>query len=261
MNIMHHEIGRDRYYKIWNMTNEAMIIYTYSEGGSIVFADKMFPIRKGTLCFIAPGIRHYTMPNAPHEYDRSKIFLSFDSVHQLLISMSTTNEMRKLFINNSIVYAHIPSEIGGKIEKIFADAEESRLKNECFEEVLTSSFLQLMILLKKHTVEHICSPDDFVSKAIEYINSSYNRKITLEDICLMVHVSKYHFCRSFKNIMGMTVMEYILETRIANAKNLLKSTDLRIEAVAEKCGFSSLSYFSQMFRQNVGMSPSQYQRK
>ena len=67
MNIMHHDVGRDKLYKTWNTPSSAMIIFTYSNGGSIVFADKMLPIKRGALCFIAPSTRHYTMPGIPSE--------------------------------------------------------------------------------------------------------------------------------------------------------------------------------------------------
>ena len=261
MNVMHHDIGRDRYYKIWNTTKEAMIIYTYSDGGSMVFADKMFPIKKGALCFIASAVRHYTMPNQPSEYDRSKIFVSMDVVHQLLNLMSVNSEMYNLYSNNSVVYAQIPVNFRKEIEIIFADAEGAMLKKDCFEELLISSFFRLMIYLKRFTVQHIPSPDDFLSKAIEYINLSFFKKISLNDICESIHVSNYHFCRRFKRVMGMTVMDYIQQTRMANAKNLLKNSNLGIEMIAEQCGFSSLSYFSQIFKQSTGISASLYRKE
>ncbi|MBQ9131438.1 MAG: helix-turn-helix transcriptional regulator [Clostridia bacterium] len=258
MEIMHHEIGRDALYKIWNTIPGAMIIYIYTEGGNIVFADQIFPMKKGTLCFIGPDTPHYTMPDIPARYDRSKIFLSFEAVRHLLNALPADGGMQRLFLGNSVIYAQIPPELQEEVERVFAQAAAGR--KEGLEELVACSFFQLMVYLKKYTVQPMGSPDDFLFRAVEYINRSYAKRITLEDVCEVIHVSKYHFCRRFKSLMGMTVMEYIQETRIAAAKTLLLNSELRIEEIAEQCGFSGLSYFSQIFKQRTGISATQYRR-
>ncbi len=61
-----------------------------------------------------------------------------------------------------------------------------------------------------------------VTRVQPYINNNYSKAISLEDICKEIHISKYHFCRKFKQVMGITVMEYILKTRVAAAKIFLQ---------------------------------------
>lgn len=260
MNVIHHEIGRDKLYKTWNTPSMAMIIYTYSDGGSIVFADKMLPIKRGALCFIAPSTRHYTMPSTPSEYDRSKIFIPPESLSRLLNALPEGNEMRRLFSQSSAVYANIPEHLFFEIEKIYAEAHRAMIEGDCFEEALLSSFLGLMLHLKRHTVQHIAAPDDFLSKTIGYINANYSKKISLANLCDNIHMSKYHFCRRFKSMMGITVADYLRETRISNAKSMLADSKMSIDEIADACGFSSLSYFSQIFKSCVGMSASQYRK-
>ena len=260
MNIIHHELGRDKLYKIWNTTANAMIIYTYSDGGSIVFEDRILPIQKGALCYIAPGVRHYTMPSLPTEYDRSKIFLTSECLVRLVEAMPKSSELKGLFDYNSVVYASVPDDLLCEVEAVYKKAYEASIFGECFEETVISSFLDLMIFLKRFTAQHIHTPQDGLSQSIEYINTNYKNRITLDDICEYIHLSKYHFCRKFKEMFGMTVMDYIKETRIANAKSLLLHSDLTVDAIGETCGFSGLSYFSQIFKSAVGMSPSQYRK-
>ena len=260
MNIMYHERGRDKLYKIWHTTNKPMIIYTYTDGGSIVFADKMFPIKRGALCYIDASAVHYTMPAIPSEYDRSKIFLPFENMQGLLASLPKDGEMRRLFSDSSAVYAQIPDHLFEMVENIYREAFDAGQSGNCFDETVTSAFLRLMICLKKYTVQYISAPDDVLSKAISYINVHYREEITLDGLCEYIHISKYHFARKFKNSMGMTVMEYIRATRIESAKNMLASSNMRIEEISEACGFSGLSYFSQIFRASVGMSASQYRK-
>ena len=94
--------------------------------------------------------------------------------------------------------------------------------------------------------------------AIEYINRHIFEHIGIDEICAAVHSSKYHFCRQFKNATGFTVMEYILKTRLILAKDMLLKNELTVSEISEKCGFSSVSYFSRVFRQEMGMSPLKY---
>ena len=72
--------------------------------------------------------------------------------------------------------------------------------------------------------------------------------------------NRHHFCRVFKEKTGLTVMEYVLRTRIMMAKVKLATTSLSVTEISECCGFSSLSYFSRAFRQETGMAPGKYRK-
>ena len=78
---------------------------------------------------------------------------------------------------------------------------------------------------------------------------------------MSVHMSKYHLCRRFKNITGFTIMEYILKTRLAAAKNMLKTESISITEISEKCGFSSVSYFSRVFKEHTGITAIAYRKE
>ncbi len=257
MKIIHHETGRDAMYKIWHYMEENMIIYTYSEGGSIVFHDRLYPIKRGALCFISADNYRYTVPDKPAEYDRSKIFIDRDTTAHIIGLMPNNNSFFNCFKNNSVIYAQIPDEIQNEVEGVFRDAEESMDNNEI--ENFVCSFFKLMTYLNKYSCESIPKPDDTLSKAIEFINNNYSQQISLEDICNEVHMSKYYFCRKFKEIMGMSVMRYVLKTRIAAAQRLMDSNkNITMSEISENCGFSSVSYFCQVFKSNVGKTPIQY---
>ena len=96
--------------------------------------------------------------------------------------------------------------------------------------------------------------------SMEYINENIQRDISIDEICAAVHMSKYHFCRQFKKITGTTVMNYIKKTRVIMAKNMLINESLSVAEISNRCGFSSISYFSRIFKEETGVSPLKYKK-
>ncbi len=258
MKIIHHEIGRDPLYKTWNSCEEVMIIYIYTDGGSIVFQDKIYPMEQGAMCFIRSKTQHYTMPAVPSQYDRSKIYISEDTVNAILKLTGQDKEFYRLFKNNSVIYAQIPPACRKDIEEIYLKAQA--YLTDGFEAGFIQQFFCLMTYLKLFSTEQISTPSDAVTASIEYINQNYHLPITLDDVCRQMHMSKYHFCRKFRHSVGTTVMQYLLNTRLAAAKSMLENEDCSISEVSERCGFSSFSYFCQIFKKHSGLSPSAYKK-
>jgi len=254
--ILHHQIGRDQYYKIWHTIGKHMLIYIHQGGGSIVCSERAYPMEKGTLCFIGAGKYHYTMPDDPLIYDRSKVFLSTEELHRLFALLPEKNRFSRSYTGDAFVCSQIPPEQQGAVEALFQEIADAP---ECYREaVLYSGYLRLLTLLDQHIPEQLSPSSDTMQLAIEHINRHIFEALTIDGICDAVHTSKYHFCRQFKKATGFTVMEYILKTRLILARDMLLKTDKTISEISESCGFSSVSYFSRVFRQEMGMSPLKY---
>jgi AraC-like DNA-binding protein len=247
--------GRDPLYKIWNYSENNMIIYFQSDGGSIVFKDEIYPILKGSLCFVSAYTKNYTMPTSPNQYERSKIFLSKGLTDKLL-SISTNTPFYNFFNENSVIYAKIPLIDQEYVEREFEFV--SKLEKTSNIEYFLSSFYRLMVYIYKFSTKSINSNDDQINLAIKYINQNIDKKLSLETVCAQVHLSKYYFSRQFKKALGINFSEYLIKTRIEFAKDLLLNTSLNVTEISEKCGFSGLSYFSQIFNQKVGVSPLEF---
>lgn len=259
MKIDFHQKGVDPLYKIWNRIGGHMIIYIYSDGGSIVFHDKILPMKKGTLCYIGPDIYHYTLPDQPATYHRSKIYIPDATFRKMLELVPEECSFYKLFSEKSVVYSVIPEEMQGEAEKLFACANNA--KGNLLPAEFLSSFFSLMTYIEKYSEQIISLPRDFIAKAIEYINFNYPGDISLDDVCSAAHVSKHYLCRRFRSSVGMTVMDYILSTRIAAAKKMLASSAFSVSEISERCGFSSHAYFCQAFKKSTGITPNGYRQK
>lgn len=101
---------------------------------------------------------------------------------------------------------------------------------------------------------------DFVNQATKLIREGYSQPLTIDDILKNIPLSKYHFIRIFKQIMGVTPYHYLTNYRINTAKILLRSEDISISEAAERCGFADTSNFINQFKKHTGQKPLEYKR-
>ena len=98
-------------------------------------------------------------------------------------------------------------------------------------------------------------------RARDHADRNYAEPLTLDDLAGVAHLSKYHFTRLFKATYGLTPMEHVSLRRIERAQDLLRATNLTVTEVCFAVGFSSLGTFSRRFRELVGESPRDFQRR
>lgn len=94
-----------------------------------------------------------------------------------------------------------------------------------------------------------------------YINEHFSEDISVADLAAKAGLSHYYFIRSFKKETGFTPHEYLLNTRIATARYLLKNTDLSVKDICFHTGFTGESIFCSAFKQRMGMTPTQYREQ
>lgn len=94
---------------------------------------------------------------------------------------------------------------------------------------------------------------------ITFIEEHYHQEISLEDVAKSANICKSECCRFFKKQMGMTIFDYILYIRIQHSLPLLAGAD-SITGVAFSVGFSSPSYYSQIFKRYMKCTPMEYKK-
>ncbi|AFY56850.1 transcriptional regulator containing an amidase domain and an AraC-type DNA-binding HTH domain [Rivularia sp. PCC 7116] len=97
-----------------------------------------------------------------------------------------------------------------------------------------------------------------LQQILDYIDAHLDKDIKLADLARLLDISQFHFSHLFKQSIGMSPYQYLLQQRVERAKLLLKQKDRLIVDIALECGFSSHSHLSRKFRQLTGITPKQY---
>lgn len=125
---------------------------------------------------------------------------------------------------------------------------------------IESVFLKMFELREQEPTEtlHISA---LVQKALQYIHEYYNQGIKLEEISHNLNVSEEYLSTQFRKETGKTFSAILREYKVEKVKELLSSTALKMREIADLTGYSDAKYMSRVFKEEVGMLPSEYRKK
>jgi len=98
-----------------------------------------------------------------------------------------------------------------------------------------------------------------IMPALQYIHEHYRKKLTLDDMCAAVNLSRSHFSKIFKRETGKTPMEYVEELRMNLSRMLLRTTSFSVGEISEMVGIGDIFYFSKLYKKHFNVSPSRDQ--
>ncbi|WP_158820845.1 helix-turn-helix domain-containing protein [Granulicella sp. S156] len=99
-----------------------------------------------------------------------------------------------------------------------------------------------------------------LKQVFAYIEEHLDGELRLQELADLAGLSPFHFARSFRQSVGATPHQYILQKRVQRAKELLLRPEWSIEQVASATGFAGASQFSRVFRQSAGATPTEWRR-
>lgn len=111
--------------------------------------------------------------------------------------------------------------------------------------------------------ESRCIPDGggLIEKAKAYMRANQEKEIGRMEVAEAVHLNPDYLSRLFKSETGRSVIEYLLELRMEEAKKLLVETKEQVSEIAVKVGYSDISYFTKQFKKFFGISPREYRKR
>jgi AraC-like DNA-binding protein len=99
-----------------------------------------------------------------------------------------------------------------------------------------------------------------VLKIIDFLHVHYAETLTLQSISNVFFVSKATLLYNFKKYTNCSPIDFLLNIRLTKAKEWLSKSELSVNEIAERCGFSSANYFGLIFKQKEGISPLRYRK-
>ncbi|HEX3014837.1 MAG TPA: AraC family transcriptional regulator, partial [Desulfobacteria bacterium] len=97
-----------------------------------------------------------------------------------------------------------------------------------------------------------------VQTVADFITKNYRKKLTIEEIAQVVYLSPCYLSRVFKQSLGCTLMEYLTQVRVEQAKQMLRKPKYNVMQAAVECGFEDPAYFTRVFKKVEGITPSKF---
>ncbi len=231
------------------ITDKYVLELPFETGGKHYINGKFYDITPDCIFFVRPNSTRYTV------YPNKCLCLHFsindDRFEHLLDDIPVCLKLK----NRDKIYKSFLETIS-----LFTD----RPKNH--EISILANFFNIINLILKDASANpseftLTLPRNAIIKTRNYINDNYQSKITLEQLSGMVNLSPIYFQRIFTVATGKSPHKYLLDRRLEVAKELLLVSNHSLNEIAHMCGFSSQSRFNIVFKQNEGLTPTEYKTK
>ena len=252
LNVASSRYGGD-WHSVPHTHNYTELFFIVGGKGQFLIQDQVFPVDVNNLVIINPNVLHTedSLNSQPLEY----IVLGIDGI-ELATSKNSNGQFCILDHYESV-------EISSCMRNILREME---LKNTGYEDVCQAYMEILIIRLMRSTSLAVQSDPQVISgnrqcaAVRRHIDLHFKEPLTLEQLAEEAHMNKYYLSHAFKREYGISPINYMISRRVEESKYLLAETDLPMSQIAQLLGFSSLSYFSQVFRRSQNISPMEYRK-
>jgi len=245
--------------------NTYEIFYLLSGKREFFIKDRTMVVHEGDIVIIAPNILHRTTNTETPQHER--LIVNIHEKHLAIADGSAADLLQQLLELEYVVIRSSPEE------RLDAEALARRIVHELrerrpgFETYMQTLTLQLLIHCCRNwnrtdaaALEFPSPMHERMSEVVQYINSHYPEELSLHRLAETFYVSPYYLSRSFKEATGFTIVEYINSVRIKEAKKLLMRSSMKVQSIAKKVGFGSVTQFGRVFKQVTGHPPLFYRK-
>lgn len=243
-------------------------LFIHEGTGSIVLDQKILPVTSNCLILFQPFQLHRIKINSMMKnYGRTVLNVDPHFVETYLKPFPKLIEFFHLIwkgkLQHQIFYLEKSSEYSLLYERFNTRIVNTTLEEQKEEFLLFMiSFLQLLRVdtnisfknnIESRTIHHS-------EKIMQWVEKHFREEFSLEKLAKDIHLSSYHVSHLFKDETGSSIIQYIIARRLREACQLLSTSDLPIAHICNQVGINNTSYFSQLFKKNIGMSPKDYRQ-
>lgn len=211
------------------------------------------------LTFILSGqMIYYIDGQKIHVKAKDAIFIKSGSMRKRVVIGACDYVSFNFLDKNIVLPPHLENVVGLEIKHIIASCDEI-YKNYFEWQDKISHALNLLISIL-HSNLQIQKEHPLVIKIKRFIRSNFNNKITLSDVAKDAQYSP-NYCESiFKKETGKSIIDYLIDTRISEATNLIDEGATKLVKIAELVGFDDYNYFSRCFKKRLKYPPLKYKK-
>lgn len=179
-------------------------------------------------------------------------------------STNPARNMKNIFVAITTLASREAIKAGLDEEDALSTCDSLIMKSELantYEELTNLFYETVYTFVKKVSIYKGNHDSDMANKLTTYILQNVSKNITLEEIANYFYISKSSLCANFKNEVGKTINDFILEKKIKISLDLLKDRTKTISYISEYLGFSSPPHFTKTFSKIIGGTPSEYRAK
>ncbi len=226
-----------------------LLVYTLSGTGCLHYLDNTYTISEGDCFYINCQNHHLYEATSDWEF----LWFHFNGPNAL--------GFYTLFVKSDF---HIINTKDTPIPQyIFSMIELYSSKNRSTELQVTgliTNTLTCLLLQDSESHSSLPSVPTYINDIVTDIEKNYRNKLSLSYFEKKYYRSRYHILKEFKKYIGTTVTEYLILTRISQAKELLKYTDFSVNEIALEIGFNHTTHFINLFKIREGHTPHSYRK-
>lgn len=243
------------------------IIYVLEGEYASLLGNQTYHMKAGDFLLIDCNVMHKYQP-LEKKHESSKRIILWITRNMLEKLSDGEMDLTACFTGRESCAYHFPiyyeEMLRGYLLKLamsdILDAETVGVREVMDRGYLTLFFAYLNLLCVRK--EYLFSEEETITHPLveeisQYIDTHIGESISVEDLARLVHMSKYHFLRKFKDITGVTAHTFITNKRLIRACELLKNGQ-NITQAYQSCGFSDYSAFLRNFKKTFGVSPGKY---
>lgn len=241
--------------------HEDFIELSFVTSGSVdyLIEGKEYTLKKGQVLISNPGIYHKELFNSN---------TNCRELHLGLTNVNIFNSCKKDFIDIGDKNVLTLSTYKDEILKTCLDiVDEQKNHKQTSPFMLKSLVMKVLVLLHREINEEIpnLNSQEFSFKSREkkalvesitkYLNENYTEDISLYTLSKNMYLSPVYISKIFKELMGDSPINYLIQIRLIKAKNLLEDSKLSIKTIAKMVGYNDPYYFSKLYKKYYGISP------
>ena len=236
--------------------NDYQLLYIAAGKGEFYFKGSKEPtiVTKGNMILFRPG-----EPQVYYYYaiDKTEVYW----VHFTGWKVEEYLERYELPKDENVFYTGVSPDYPWIYNQMIRELQIQRVNHE---DMISLYMHHIFITINRYIKEGRETKNDTINdieRAAHYFKDNYNKPISVEQYAAEHLMSVNWFIHSFKSVMKMSPMQYIISLRIAMAKGYLENSTKNISEISNEIGYENALYFSRLFRKYVGMTPTQYRKK